>query len=82
MKLIDWQFYPTFAFKYQREIETFGDYSWYVYWVFIGPWQSKWYGKPWCNHLKRSPEWNEQIKKVLLEDLRTVHYDTRQMVYL
>lgn len=68
------QFYPKWHFGHDKILATLGDHSWYDHYVFLGPLQIGWSGKQWVSHLRHSPEYLEQMKKLLLEELQTIKY--------
>lgn len=72
MRLIDWQFYPSFKVKFYKSVCTENVYSWHEYVICLGFLQTRWWGKPWYNILQRSPEYTEGVKRLLLEDLKKV----------
>ena len=68
------QIYPKWHIGHDKILATLGDNSWYDHYIFLGPIQISWSGKPWLNRLKRSPKYTEEMKKTLLEDLNSVKY--------
>lgn len=74
LRLIDWQYCPKWHFSYNKTQNDIQDWAWWEYWICIGPIQTRWGGKPWLIHLRRSPEYTEKVKKILLEDLKSVEY--------
>lgn len=74
MKLIDYQYYPSLKCSYNKSINTAGDYSWYEYWICLGPLQTRWRGKSWCSHLRRSPEYLAKLKEILREELVSMNF--------
>lgn len=73
MRLIDWQYYPKWHISYKKIQNDYADRAWFEYWITIGPIQTRWGGKTWCNHLQRSPEYIKNLKKELIKDLHEAH---------